>query len=303
MVEVVWKVSTWMGERDRACTSRGFKRSGEDKEKQSCGTNRRDIAGECSLMSCLTEFTQDGHLLTTFPTPRPESIASLLKQLHHFVRPSGKKPALPFSPPGDVSRTSGSPYTTRDGMTPADSDEERPRKRSRTATNEDMDQGEGDISSSPRQGKKPGGKTAGKGTKPRTVVRGARGLIPMEIDAAGDQHIAGRLPDSAVRDEKVDEDEEEEDDVPLAKRPQLDEGERRRREVIKVKEKEREDEVVLRLAKGVNVEDTGQILGKAEPDAEVEMWEGVELVGPLAFQLSQPLMIVSAQTSCTTGSR
>lgn len=65
---------------------------------------------------------------------------------------------------------------------------------------------------SPRHGKKPGGKTAGKGTKPRTVVRGARGLIPMEIDAAGDQHIAGRLPDSAVADEANDGDEEDEDE-------------------------------------------------------------------------------------------
>ena len=238
-------------------------------------------------MSCLTESTQDDDLLTTFPTPRPESIASLLKQLHHFIRPSGKKPALPFSPPGDVSRTSNSPFTPRDGMTPVDSDDERPRKRSRTATNENMEKEEGDRPSSPRQGKKPGGKTAGKGTKPRTVVRGARGLIPMEIDAAGDQHIAGRLPDSAVGDETIDEDEEEEEDVPLAKRPQLDEGERRRREVIKVKEKEREDEVVHRLAKGVNVEDTGQGLGKIEPSVEVELWEGVELVGlVISFNLT-----------------
>lgn len=113
----------------------------------------------------------------------------------------------------------------------------------------------------------------------------------MEIDAAGDQHIAGRLPDSAVADEANDGDEEDEDededeyeDIPLAKRPQLDEGERRRREVIKVKEKEREDEVVRRLTKGANVEVGGEGLAKAEPGVEVEEWEGVELVWLLATE-------------------
>ncbi len=218
---------------------------------------------------------QDDDLLTIFPTPEPESISSLLKQLHHFVRPSGKKPALPFQP-AEFTRASDSPFTPRDGMTPGDSDEERPRKRSRTATNGDAEEHEPQTTSSPRHGKKPGGKTAGKGTKPRTVVRGARGLIPMEIDAAGDQHVAGRLPDNAVADDEEDEDDEE--DVPLAKRPELDEGERRRREGIKIKEKEREDEVVRRLTKGANVEDVGDGTGRAQPGVEVEVWKGVELV-------------------------
>ena len=221
--------------------------------------------------------TQDEDLLTTFPTPEPESITSLLRQLHAFARPSGKKPTLPFLSGLDYS-LAGSPMTPRDEATPAESDEERPRKRSRTTTNGYDIEDEQDTTTSPRHGKKPGGKTAGKGTKPRTVVRGARGLIPMEIDSAGDQHIAGRLPDSAVADEAEDEDEDEEEDIPLAKRPQLEEGERRRREVIKVKEKEREDEVVRRLTKGVNIEDGGGVLGKVEPGAEVEVWEGVELV-------------------------
>ena len=166
-------------------------------------------------------------------------------------------------------------------MTPADSDEERPSKRSRTATNGDED-GDGHDNehrkqSSPQHGKKPGGKTAGKGTKPRTVVRGARGLIPMKIDSAGDQHVAGHLPVSAGGGTAEDE-EEDEQEAPLAERPQLDEGERRRREVIKVKEKVREDEVVRRLTKGVNVEDIGDGMGRVQPDTEVEIWEGVELV-------------------------
>ena len=212
--------------------------------------------------------------MITFPTPEPESITSLLKQLHRFVRPSGKRPALPLGAGEEYSRASGSPTTPRDDTTPVGSDDERPRKRSRTAVNGLETSHERDSPTSPRHGKKPGGKTAGKGTKPRTVVRGARGLIPMEIDAAGDQHVAGRLPDSAVDDE----DEDEEEDIPLAKRPQLDEGERRRREVIKVKEREREEQVVRRLTKGVNIEDVAEGLGKVEPGVDLQVWEGVELV-------------------------
>jgi histone acetyltransferase len=133
------------------------------------------------------------------------------------------------------------------------------------------------MSKTKSHGKKPGGKTAGKGTKPRTVVRGSRGLIPMEIDADGNQHVAGRLPDSAVEGE-VEEEEDDEEDMPLAQRPQLDEGERRRREVIKEKEREREDEVLRRLAKGTNAEDGAEGFGRAEPGVDVEVWEGVELV-------------------------
>jgi len=182
-----------------------------------------------------------------------------------------------------MSRDSSTPFTPREDVgTPIDSDEERPRKRSRHSQSVDAeDRAEGDEPLSPRQGgksgKKPGGKTAGKGTKPRTVVRGVRGLIPMETDAEGNQHVAGRLPDSAI-DAAAEEDEDEEEDVPLAQRPQLDEGERRRREVIKEKEREREDEVLRRLAKGSNVEDGAEGLGRADPGLDVEVWEGVELV-------------------------
>jgi histone acetyltransferase len=231
--------------------------------------------------------------LTKFPTPRSEKVASLVKQLHGFVQQSGKKPAAPLNTsfePGSPGGTGsvGTPMT----MTGHESDEDRPRKKSRRngsmlANDTRLEDGEepgpeeedDGIATSPRHGKKPGGKTAGKGTKPRTVVRGARGLVPMEIEADGSQHPAGDLPESAKVDggEQEGEDDEE-DDVPLAKRPELDEKERKRRELAKEKAREKEDEVVRRLTKGTNVDqDTDMVDG--DEDAEgVEVWHGVKLV-------------------------
>ena len=244
---------------------------------------------QVSTASCCQRIVQadiqDEGSLTIFPAPQSEHVDSLIKQLNPFQRPTGgKKPASALPPPLDMSRDSSTPFTPRDDVdTPLDSDEERPRKRSRHSESVDAeDQPNGDEAVlSPKQGgksgKKPGGKTAGKGTKPRTVVRGVRGLVPMETDAEGNQHVAGRLPDSAI-DAAAEDDEDEEEDVPLAQRPQLDEGERRRREVIKEKEREREDEVLMRLAKGSNVEDGAEGMGRADPGLDVEVWEGVELV-------------------------
>lgn len=226
---------------------------------------------------------QDEDLLTQFPTPHPESIESLLRQLQHFQKPTGGKKPAAILPSHIDLRDSATPFSPRDDddLLPH-SDEERPRKRRRSGSDEEENADEDGATStgSPKakqHGKKPGGKTAGKGTKPRTVVRGARGLVPMETDAEGNQHVAGRLPDSALEN-GAEEDEDEEEDVPLAQRPQLDEGERRRREVIKEKEREREDEVLRRLAKGSNVEDGAEGLGRAAPGVDVEVWEGVELV-------------------------
>lgn len=219
---------------------------------------------------------QDRGMLTTFPTPQTKEVAALLKQLHHFVRPSGKKPAGPLPPAVDLA-SPGASGSVGTPMTGHDSDEERPRKRSRKdgSVDEVEDQDEG-IATSPRQGKKPGGKSAGKGTKPRTVVRGARGLVPMEIEADGSQHPAGDLPESAKPGGGEDEDEEE--DVPLAKRPELDERERKRRELAKEKAREKEDEVVRRLTKGVNVDEGADADVGDGPVVDVEVWEGVELV-------------------------
>jgi histone acetyltransferase len=247
---------------------------------------------------------KDEGLLTTFPTPHPESIASLLKQLHHFVRPSGKKPALPLSSSYDLNGDTGSPDTPQDEMTLLGSDEEddHPRKRSKANDDGVENQTDGDGH---RHGKKPGGKTAGKGTKPRTVVRGVRGLVPMEIDADGGQHVAGRLPESAIAqdggevaiEEAAEAEEEEEEDIPLAQRPQLDEGERRRREVIKEKAREREEEVVRRLTNGVNAEDTGQGLAGEEGTIGIDVWEGVELVsGKSALHVGEIAEFVVAPT-------
>lgn len=227
--------------------------------------------------------------MADFPTPQTESVAALYKQLLPFQRPTGgKKPAAPLPPALDLTRDSATPFTPHEDVeSDVDADEERPRKRSRHSGSEepDADAEDGlDGMTSPKQstqGKKPGGKTAGKGTgprQPRTVVRGTRGLVPMETDAEGNQHVAGRLPDSAVDGNEDEEEDDGEEDVPLAQRPQLDEGERRRREVIKEKERERENEVLTRLAKGTNVEDGAEGLGRQEVDLDVEVWEGVELV-------------------------
>lgn len=258
------------------------------------------LANQQLACGVMLNVNQDEDLLTTFPTPHPESITSLIKQLDHFVRPSGKKPVNPLPAALDMASPAGSgsgtPFTPREGGTPGGSDDERPRKRRRNGTTgtdgagsqhdeeEEVAQDQ-DGAASPRQGKKPGGKTAGKGTMPRTVVRGARGLVPMEMDAEGNQHVAGHLPDSAVtgnREKQVQDgvlaEDEEGDDIPLAQRPQLDVKEKRRRELQKEKEREREAEVVRRLTTGVNVEDGVAVSGEPGEAVDVEIWEGVELV-------------------------
>jgi histone acetyltransferase len=238
---------------------------------------------------------QDEKLLTTFPTPRPESTESLFKQLHHFHRPSGGKRTGPLPAPVDLTSPGTDTPDTSVLDTPVADDEdeemgeEPPRKRSRRNGTADEDgHGHGNehdkeehsgTRTSPRHGhghgKKPGkGAPGKKGTKPRTVVRGARGLVPMETDPDGSQHVGGHLPDSAVQGENgAEEDEDEDEDVPLAQqRPQLEEGERLRREMIKEKEREREEEVMRRVA-----EEDGE--GLSKEDAEI--WEGVELVRDL----------------------
>jgi len=237
-----------------------------------------------SILEFALIIKEDG-MLTKFPTPRTEKVASLLKQLHEFVRTSGKKPAGPptgaFEPGSPGGESDGTP------MTGHESDEERPRKKSRRngsaladGDQEDDETKDDDPATSPRHGKKPGGKSAGKGTKPRTVVRGMRGLVPMEVEADGNQHPAGDLPESAKAEDGGEglDDDEEEDDVPLAKRPELDEKERKRRELAKEKAREKEDEVVRRTTKGTNVDqDTDMADGEDEAE-DVEVWHGVKLV-------------------------
>ena len=195
-----------------------------------------------------------------------------MKQLHSFQRPSGgKKPISALPPAFDLSGdgNTATPASTVEASTPMSVDEDdRPAKRPKAA--EDAEEQEGEHGKG--HGKKPAGKGT-KGTKPRTVVRGARGLVPMETDAEGNLHVAGKLPDSAT----VEEGEEEEEDIPLAQRPQLDEGERRRREVIKEKARERDDEVLRGLAQGANVEDGAEGTRERPPNVDMEVWEGVEL--------------------------
>jgi histone acetyltransferase len=105
----------------------------------------------------------------------------------------------------------------------------------------------------------------------------------MEVEADGSQHPAGELPESAKdgpegEGGQGDEEEDDEDDVPLAKRPELDERERKRRELAKEKAREKEDEVVRRLTKGANAnEDDDMMEGEDEGD-DVEVWHGVKLV-------------------------
>jgi histone acetyltransferase len=185
-------------------------------------------------------------------------------------------------------------------MTGNDSDEERPRKRSRrngsvdtrqnsAAPADDIEAEDDAIATSPRHGKKPGGKSAGKGTKPRTVVRGVRGLVPMEVEPDGNQHPAGELPESVKAGEGGEEggeEDDEDDDVPLAKRPELDDKERKRRELAKEKAREKEDEVVRRLAKGTNVDQDSAMMDNEEEAEGVEVWEGVKLVSPRLNDLS-----------------
>ena len=229
----------------------------------------------------IEELLQDRKLLTTFPTPRPSSLSSLFKQLEQFQRPAGgKKPVAPLPAAVDMTEA-GTPITSREDGTPADSDEERPPKRSRRSDHDDVEgESEGDAAKSPgTAGRKKSGKTtAGKGTKPRTVVRGTRGLVPMETDADGNLHVGGNLPDSAIANGEAVEVAADEEEVPLAKRPELDEGERRRREIIKEKAKERENKVLRRLNKEADGGEESAVDEDVQEKVDVEVWEGVEIV-------------------------
>lgn len=246
------------------------------------GLEDKERTRRCRVVGRIEELLQDDNVLTIFPTPHPPKIQSLLRQLEPFKRPTGgKKPVAPLPPALDLSRDSNSASPYPEG-TPAsdvedapaeDEAEESARRPKRSRTGET---GSPSDALSPKHGKRPS-KASGKGTKPRTVVRGSRGLVPMETDADGNQHPAGHLPDSAQgNEEAIPEEEDDEEDVPLAQRPQLDENERRRREAAKEREKEREAEVVRRLTKGVNVEE-GELDGPTAPGVDVEVWEGVEL--------------------------
>jgi histone acetyltransferase len=212
--------------------------------------------------------------LTTFPTPRIADTESLYKQLQPFHRPTGgktggKNPVLPLPQAIDVLTPGSHGFDQPMPGDVSDGEDERPNKR-RRMSGEDEEMLEMDEAGmSPKHGKKPSGKTTSRKERmPRTVVRSARGLVPMETDADGTQHVGGQLPDTVLQDGVAAkgvpeaEGEEEEEGVPLAQqRPQLEEGERKRREIAKEKEKEREVEVLRNRRK-----------------EDVEVWEGVELV-------------------------
>lgn len=241
-------------------------------------------------------------MLTTFPTPRIEDTESLYKQLQPFHRPTGgKKPALPLPSSIDISTPNSTSYLDGDAATPggSDMDEDRPKKRQRRASGlgqeADDDEMMGSEASPTKHGKKPSGKTSGKKERmPRTVVRSARGLVPMETEPDGSQHVGGHLPETVAQDGKGMKGakgkegvpDEDEDETPLAqKRPQLDEGERKRREMAKEKEKEREVEVLRNQRK-----------------EDVEVWEGVELVGCHSIYRSGHGADRSAETTSSSGS-
>lgn len=241
--------------------------------------------------------------MTIFPTPRISDTESLYKQLLPFHRPTGgktggKKPALPVGPAIDIS-TPDSHSTPNIG---SDQEEDRPLKRRRMSGGEEdvmMNGVEGDESISAKKGKKPSGKTTGRKERmPRTVVRSARGLVPMETEADGTQHVGGQLPDTVLQDGAAAvataEGDGEEEEVPLAQqRPQLEEGERKRREIAKEKEKEREVEVL-----------------RNQRREDVEIWEGVELVRYLLIfsfsfleeHLSDDTAKATTATRCCRGS-
>jgi len=202
---------------------------------------------------------QDDNLLTTWPTPKPESTESLYRQLTTFVRPSGKRPggALPAR------------FDATENNTPFDEDEdERPRKRSKLSGSIDKDdkvkvepgeEGEGDGQGAGK--KQPGGragKTAGK-TGPKPPARTVGGAAPT-------------APEGAAEDD-------DDDDTPLAVsrsagRPELDDKERRRRAELKEKERLREEKVVARNEAAATGETTVQT---DQAEVDVEMWQGVEL--------------------------
>lgn len=165
---------------------------------------------------------------------------------------SGKAPALPL--PLDLTGEDDAPDED-DG----EIDIERPAKRLKTDAS-----GEG------------AGKTTGKGTKPRTMVRGVRGVVEMEVDDDGNERPV--VPaDGEIED--------------VAKRPELGEEERRRRTEKKEREKQREEEVVRRLTQGANVDaDVGEaesgLSGQKAVTGEVEVWEGLEFVSADVAQLT-----------------
>ncbi|WWD17233.1 hypothetical protein CI109_101671 [Kwoniella shandongensis] len=268
----------------------GWEEGGGHVFEEGVGAKERNRRGK--VVGRIEELLQDEGNLLTFPTPRSEAIQSLAKQLNHFVRVSGKTTVPSLPEPTDLTSPRADTPAEEDGS----EDGEPPRKRRRSEhDNDDGGEGDGDNDEhadgnaeaeeqdgEPKHGKKKPGKTAGKGTKPRTVVRGARGLVPMETDADGNQHVAGHLPVSAGGEGKEaggadDEEEEEEEDIPLARRPELDETERKRRTEIKEKEREREEELVRRLTKGTNVEDGAEGHGRGQEGIDLEIWEGVEL--------------------------
>ncbi|WVW84008.1 hypothetical protein I302_106034 [Kwoniella bestiolae CBS 10118] len=238
-----------------------------------------------NVIGRIEELLNDDGLLLAFPTPKTNQTEGLYKQMDHFVKPSGKRPTAPALPdPLDITSPhgSGSAETPRErggsefdmDLDGEDSDGERPRKRRKSGSTQSQDEIDiDDEANKPhKHGKKKPGKTGGKGREPRTVVRGTHGIVSMETDADGNQHVAGV-------DEKKDEDDEDEDDeedVPLAKRPELDEQERKRRTEIKEKEKEKEEELMRRLTKGANVDDGRDGIGEGQ-GIDVEIWEGVEL--------------------------
>ncbi|WWC94259.1 hypothetical protein V866_001099 [Kwoniella sp. B9012] len=237
-----------------------------------------------NVVGRIEEILKDEKLLLTFPTPKIEQTEGLFKQLDHFHRPAGKRPTVPGLPePSDITspQGSGSGETPREreaselDIDGEDGNEQRPRKRRRSGSAQSQDEIDiDDEANKPhKHGKKKPGKTAGKGREPRTVVRGTHGIVSMETDADGNQHVAGK-PDQEKNEEGEEEDDEE--DVPLAKRPELDEQERKRRTEIKEKEKEKEEELMRRLTKGANVDDGRDGIGEAQ-GIDVEIWEGVEL--------------------------
>ncbi|WVR07104.1 hypothetical protein IAU60_004143 [Kwoniella sp. DSM 27419] len=267
----------------------------------------KEKARRGKVVGRIEELLQDAGTLLQFPTPESEATESLMKQLHHFVRPAGKSTVAPLPEPMDL--TTPSPRKAQSGKKPRnpnemsdvededdegdvngegeDGDGEPPRKRRRSGTGtagsengEEEDgaagEGDGEEGKQPKHGKKKPGKTAGKGREPRTVVRGQHGLVPMETDADGNQHVAGHLPDSALPGEGAEEGDE--DETPLARRPELDEQERKRRTEIKEQAKEREEEIVRRLMKGTTVEGEADPLAAEGQAIDKEMWEGVELL-------------------------
>ncbi|TXT07179.1 hypothetical protein VHUM_03349 [Vanrija humicola] len=192
----------------------------------------------------IEELLQDEDLLTTFPTPHPESTESLYRQLTQFVRPSGKRPAAPLPSSYDMTEN-GTPFDDEGG----EDEEGRPRKRSRTTAEPDEEKtGDAATAADGTEANGTGEKHAGKG--PAKSGGGAR---------------SGKTSGKTAKPRAPGDDDEDEDDTPLAKarRPELDDRERRRRAEIKEKERQREEKV----ARG----------GDGETDEQVVMWNGIEL--------------------------